>query len=66
MKLGLLHYKEGITKKSVDYLNRHFELARQDDNKKQSLIDAARVNLGIAQANIAIEKYQKVVLNDVP
>lgn len=51
LKLGLLHYKEGIIKKSVDYLQRHFELAKSDENKKQKLIDAARVNLGIAQAN---------------
>ena len=28
LKLGLLHYKEGIIKKSVEYFQRHFELAR--------------------------------------
>ena len=66
LKLGLLHYKEGIIKKSVEYFQRHFELARQDENKKQSVIDAARVNLGIAQANTMIENYKHLVLNDLP
>ena len=66
LKLGLLHYKEGIIKKSVDYLQRHFELAKSDENKKQKLIDAARVNLGIAQANTQIEAYKNMVLNDLP
>ena len=68
LKLGLLNYKLGgnAVKISVDYLLRHFELARQDENKKSKKIDAARVNIGIAQGNIAIEKYQKLVLNDLP
>ena len=30
------------------------------------MIDAARVNLGIAQANTMIENYKNLVLNDVP
>lgn len=34
LKLGLLHYKEGIIKLSVDYLQRHFELSKADPNKK--------------------------------
>ena len=46
LKLGLLHYQEGLTKKSVDYLSRHFDLARQIEDGK--LIDSARINLGIA------------------
>jgi len=51
LKLGLLHYQEGLIKKSVDYLQRHFELLRKEEIKNQRLIDSARVNLGIAQAN---------------
>jgi hypothetical protein len=54
LKLGLLHYQEGLVKKSVDYLQRHFELARQIGDGK--LIDSARVNLGIAQANTGMGK----------
>jgi hypothetical protein len=49
----------------VDYLQRHFELLRKEEVKNQKLIDAARVNLGIAQANTMIENYKNLVLNDV-
>eukprot|EP00347_Sterkiella_histriomuscorum_P015789 403355675 len=65
LKLGLLNYQEGLIKKSVDYLQRHFELLRKEEIKNQKLIDAARVNLGIAQANTQIENYKHLVLNDV-
>ena len=36
-----------------------------DEAKDQKLIDAARVNLGIAQANTNIETYKALVLNDL-
>ena len=67
LKLGLLYYQADNIKKSVDFLNKHFELARagEDENKNQKLIDRARVNLGIAQANTSIENYKYLVLNDL-
>ena len=66
MKLGLLHYQEGLIKQSVNYLTRHFELTRKDEtSKNQKLIDAARVNLGIAQANTNMDNYKNLVLTDV-
>lgn len=67
LKLGLLYYQEGIVRKSVDCLQKHFELARADseESKNQKLIDRARVNLGIAQANTMIENYKYLVLNDL-
>lgn len=72
MKLGLLYYQEKIIKKSVECLQKHFLLARgpEDDNqtetkKSQKLIDKARVNLGIAEANTMIENYKYLVLNDL-
>ena len=70
LKLGLLHYQEGFIRKSVDSLQKHFELARagekdKEDSKNQKLIDKARVNLGIAQANTVIENYKYLVLNDL-
>ena len=42
----------------------------EDDNqtetkKSQKLIDRARVNLGIAEANTMIENYKYLVLNDL-
>ena len=64
LKLGLLHYKEGYLKKSVEFLGLHFELARTGDEKKQQMIDMSRVNLGIAEANTKIEQYKKLILND--
>ena len=54
LKLGLLNYKEGLIPTSVNYLQKHFDLARHLTSGK--LIDTARVNLGIAQANQHIEK----------
>ena len=65
LKLGLLYYQLGVVKKSVTYLQQHFEQVRQDENKNQDLIDNARVNLGIAQANTMIENYKLMVLNDL-
>jgi len=67
LKLGLLYYQEGIVRKSVDCLQKHFELARadSDETKNQRQIDRARVNLGIAQANTMIENYKHLVLNDL-
>ena len=69
LKLGLLYNKEGERKnikKSAEFLNSHFDLLRQGDKeKKQSQIDAARVNLGIVLANQKIESYKHLVLNDL-
>ena len=72
LKLGLLYYQEKIIKKSVECLQKHFLLARgpEDDGqnetkKSQKLIDKARVNLGIAEANTMIENYKYLVLNDL-
>ena len=36
-----------------------------EETKNQKLIDKARVNLGIAQANTVIENYKFLVLNDL-
>ena len=69
LKLGLLYNKEGERKnikKSAEFLNSHFDLLRQGEKeKKQSQIDAARVNLGIVLANQKIESYKHLVLNDL-
>ena len=67
----LLEVAIALTEKLDPKLNavpiKHFELARADseENKKQSLIDKARVNYGIAQANTMIENYKFLVLNDL-
>lgn len=67
LKLGLLYYQEGNVRRSVENLQKHFELARagEEDKKNIKLIDKARVNLGIAQANTSLENYKYLVLNDL-
>lgn len=41
------------------FLQKHFETLKsvQDSEKNQKLIDKARVNIGIAQANTMLENY---------
>lgn len=63
LKLGLLNYKESLIPVSVRYLGKHFDLARLLGDGK--LIDTARVNLGIAQANQQVDKYYKLIMKDV-
>ncbi len=49
-------------------MRKHFNQAKDDEDtetKDQKLIDAARVNLGIAQANTNIEAYKGLILNDL-
>lgn len=36
LKLGLLYYQEGMIRKAVDYLQKHFELARADSEVTKS------------------------------
>jgi tetratricopeptide (TPR) repeat protein len=63
LKLGLLNYKESLIPVSVRYLAKHFDLARNLGDGK--LIDTARVNLGIAQANQQVDRYYKLIMTDV-
>ena len=68
LKLGLLYNKDGPErniKKSSDYLQSHFDLLRSPDTKDQALLDSARVNLGIVQANMKIEAYKQMVLGNL-
>jgi hypothetical protein len=68
LKLGLLYNKDGPErniKKSSDYLQSHFDLLRSPDTKNQALLDSARVNLGIVQANMKIEAYKQMVLGNL-
>lgn len=51
----------------MSFFQKHFELTKKDDSstKSQKAIDAARVNLGIAQANTMMEACKQMVLTDV-
>jgi tetratricopeptide (TPR) repeat protein len=59
LHLGLLYHKQEIHKKAVENLEKHFQFARLLKNK--SLVDAARVNLGVAKANLNIDSYDDLV-----
>lgn len=63
LKLGLLNYKEGLIPTSVNYFKKHFDLAKHMGDG--SLLDGARVNLGIAEAQQHVEKFKKLILTDV-
>jgi hypothetical protein len=59
--------KDYNPKKSLQYLNEHFDMLRTnhaDDamKKDQKKIDAARVNIGIVEANQKMEAYKFMVL----
>ena len=56
LKLGLLYYKEGEIHKAVTSLERNFELLSQMNETE--LVDEARVNLGIAKANLNLGKWE--------
>lgn len=64
LHLGLLYQKQGNNKKAVEFLEKHFSLARKLQDR--ALIDAARVNLGMAQANCGIEMFVEVVSDSLP
>ena len=51
----------------MSFFQKHFELTKKDDSstKSQKAIDAARVNLDIAQANTMMEACKQMVLTDV-
>ena len=63
LHLGLLYQKQGQFKRAVEFLEKHFNLARKLGDR--SLIDAARVNLGVAQANCSINNYSSVLTNNL-
>jgi hypothetical protein len=48
----------------VESLEKHFNLARQLGDR--GLVDAARVNLGVAQANCSIDMFVDVVSDNLP
>lgn len=61
--------KDYNPKKSLQYLNEHFDMLRtnheNDSMKDQKKIDAARVNIGIVEANQKMEAYKFMVLQNL-
>jgi len=56
LHLAQLFYKKKNIPKSLDYYQQHFDLARLEkaNQKNRTLVDQARVNLGIAKSNANI------------
>merc|ERR1711972_259082 len=63
LNLGILYNGRGDHEKSVELLERHFDLARQIGDRK--LIDSARVVLGIVRGARNLKSYIGVVNNDL-
>ena len=62
--MGLLNFEQSYLPQARNYLLKHFDLAKGLDNGR--LVDAARINLGIAEANTneSLAKYKSMILND--
>lgn len=64
LNLGLLYHQQGSHKQSVENLEKHFNLARNLGDR--GLLDAARVNLGVAQANCTVDEFVDIVSDNLP
>lgn len=62
--LGQIYSEEGDHVTATSYFEKTFEIARSVGDRK--LIDAARINLGMARGNMAMGKYMNVVKHDLP
>ena len=63
LHLGLLYQKQGQHKKAVDFLDKHYTLARKLQDR--SLVDAARVNLGCAKAHCSVNSYNVLLMSNL-
>ena len=64
LNLGLLYHQQGSNNQSVTNLQKHYQLARNLGDR--GLVDAARVNLGVAEANCTVDEYVDVVSDNLP
>jgi len=62
--LGSIHSTAGDHQQAVQCFEKTFEIARGVGDRK--LIDAARINLGMARGNMSIHKYMNVVKDNLP
>lgn len=65
--LGVIHNKRGDFEKSVLYFERNFQVARSVDGttRSNSLVDIARVYLGMAKGNQMLRRYVNVINHDM-
>ena len=60
--LGIIHFEQKKFDRAVSYFEKFFEAARTLNNSK--LLDAARINLGIAKACAKMESYFDTINED--
>lgn len=61
--LGAIYSEEADHDKSVQFFEKTFEIARAVGDRK--LVDAARINLGMARGNMSMGNYMGVVNDDL-
>jgi tetratricopeptide (TPR) repeat protein len=65
--LGVIYNKTGEYEKAVEYFERNFEICRTTcaaNATSTSLVDVARVYLGMAKGNLMLKKYVHIVNYD--
>jgi hypothetical protein len=62
--LGAIYSSQGMHDKAVSSFERSFEIARNVGDRR--LVDAARVNLGMARGNMTLPNYMDIVKHNLP
>jgi tetratricopeptide (TPR) repeat protein len=66
--LGVIYNKRGDFAKAVEFFEKNFEIARStvvSGKGNRSLVDTARVNLGMARGNEKIQAYMNIINYDL-
>ncbi len=66
--LGVIYNKRGDFERSVHYFERNFEISRsisKDASSSASLVDIARVYLGMARGNQMLKRYVHTINHDM-
>lgn len=62
-QLGTIYSKSGNHEKAVEFFEKNYEIARSTGDR--NLIDAARINLGMARGKLDIGKFMGIVNTDL-
>eukprot|EP00455_Lapot_gusevi_P021662 TRINITY_DN22686_c0_g1_i1.p1 TRINITY_DN22686_c0_g1~~TRINITY_DN22686_c0_g1_i1.p1 ORF type:complete len:485 (+),score=39.57 TRINITY_DN22686_c0_g1_i1:70-1524(+) len=63
-QLGSIYSKMGHHERAVEFFEKNYEITRSIGDR--NLIDAARINLGMARGKLKIGKYMQIVKDDLP
>ena len=67
-RLGKIYQKRGLCDRAAEYLSQNYELVRVLVSKHAvpvSLLNRARVTLGVAKGSVALHRYMKTAKEDV-